>query len=308
VSVRERAGRDPRRRQAHRARQGRSVPLLTVAAMLLAAGAGSALLGVRAPASRATASPGSSAVAVVPVLSSRDGSAVPATRPPVDAPRPTTGEVSLGRAASSGLGPPACTYDDLATPRDGYGDWATTLVDTTYTLPDDYQPPDLVPVTRANIGGWGLVRALVIDDLRALATAARDAGNPVAVQSAYRSRARQADVFAGWVATSGERDARKFSARPGHSEHQLGTALDLRAAAGAAPWSGRFGETKAGRWLARHAPEFGFVLSYPDGAEDRTCYGGEAWHIRYVGRDLAAQVEASGLTLREFLWRHDGSS
>ena len=140
-----------------------------------------------------------------------------------------------------------------------------------------------------------------------LSARAADAGNPVAVQSAYRSRERQADVFAGWVASSGEREARRFSARPGHSEHQLGTALDLRAAAGGAPWSGQFGDTQAGRWLASHAQEFGFVLSYPQGAEDRTCYGGEAWHIRYVGRELAAEVASSGLTLREFLWRRDAS-
>jgi len=226
-------------------------------------------------------------------------------RPPVDAPLPTAGGSDLGRAAASGLGLPACTYDDVPAGHAGYKEWATTLVDTAFDLSDDYRPPDLVPTTQAGLGGWGLVRSFVIDDLRALADAARAAGNPLAVQSAYRSYARQAEVFAGWVASSGERQARRFSARPGHSEHQLGTALDLRAASGGAPWSGSFGDTQAGHWLANHATEFGFVLSYPVGAEDRTCYGGEPWHIRYVGPDMAAEVAASGLTLREFLWQHD---
>jgi D-alanyl-D-alanine carboxypeptidase len=207
-------------------------------------------------------------------------------------------------APTVAAGPPPCTFADTPAPRSRYADWATTLVDTAFALPDDYVPPDLVPVGRAGIPGGGYVRSLVIDDLRALADAARDAGNPFAVQSAYRSRSRQAEVFAGWVASSGEADARRLSARPGQSEHQLGTVLDLRSATGGAPWSGHFETTVAGRWLARHAAEFGFVLSYPAGAEATTCYGAEAWHVRYVGRTIAAEVVASGLPLRAWLWQH----
>jgi D-alanyl-D-alanine carboxypeptidase len=199
---------------------------------------------------------------------------------------------------------PACTHDDLPALNAGYADWAITLVDTAHALPAGYRPPDLVLASGAGIEGWGLVRAFVIDDLRALTAAARAAGNPIALQSAYRSRDRQADVYAGWVRSSGESGARRFSARPGHSEHQLGTALDLRAAAGGAPWSGAFGSTAAGRWLSRHAHEYGFLQTYPQGAEAISCYGAEAWHIRYVGRDIAARVHASGLPLRAWLWEH----
>jgi zinc D-Ala-D-Ala carboxypeptidase len=202
---------------------------------------------------------------------------------------------------------PPCTHDDLPATHAGLDDWATTLVDTAHALPDGYKPPDLVLTSTAGIEGWGLIRSFVIDDLRALTEAARAAGNPVALQSAYRSRDRQTEVYAGWVASSGESGARRFSARPGHSEHQLGTALDLRAAAGGAPWSGAFGSTAAGRWLSRHAHEFGFLQTYPQGAEAISCYGAEAWHIRYVGRELAAQVHASGLPLRAWLWEHAAS-
>ena len=225
--------------------------------------------------------------------------------------------VSLGRASATGLAAaaalraeplPPCIHADRPAARAGLGDWATTIVDTAFALPDRYRPPDLVPVGRAGIDGWGVVRALVIDDLRSLARDAAAAGNPLAVQSAYRSRARQAEVFAGWVASSGEAAARRFSARPGHSEHQLGTSLDLRAAAGGAPWSGAFGATAAGRWLARHAADYGFVLSYAAGAEALTCYGAEAWHVRYVGRRIAARVVASGLPLRAWLWRYGRSA
>jgi D-alanyl-D-alanine carboxypeptidase len=201
---------------------------------------------------------------------------------------------------------PACRIDDDPTARTDVADWASTIVDTTWALPDDYVPPDLVPVTDAGVSGLGKVRGLVIDDLRALALAAADANRSIAVQSAYRSFNRQADVFAGWVASSGYDEAVRFSARPGHSEHQLGTAVDLREENGPAPWQTSFADRPTGRWLLKHAWEFGFVQSYAAGREDQTCYGAESWHYRYVGRDIAADVHASGLTLREWLWQHNG--
>ena len=54
--------------------------------------------------------------------------------------------------------------------------------------------------------------------------------------------------------------------------------------------------------MKAHAWEYGFVMSYPKGKIDVTCYDFEPWHFRYVGRELAAQIHASGLTPREYLW------
>jgi D-alanyl-D-alanine carboxypeptidase len=64
-----------------------------------------------------------------------------------------------------------------------------------------------------------------------------------------------------------------------------------------------FADTPAGQWIAAHAHEYGFVLSYPADAQDRSCYEFEPWHLRYVGRDVAAQIHDSGLTPREWLLR-----
>jgi LAS superfamily LD-carboxypeptidase LdcB len=63
-----------------------------------------------------------------------------------------------------------------------------------------------------------------------------------------------------------------------------------------------FAATPAGRWLAEHAHEYGFVISYPDGATAVTCYEFEPWHLRYVGRENAAAVVDSGVPLREWLF------
>ena len=192
--------------------------------------------------------------------------ALPSTagRPAADGPGSTpAGTHPAGQVPAMPLRLPACRLDDLPASHAGYDEWSRTIVDTIWALPATYVPPDLVPIGRAGIQGPGKVRSLVIDDLRAMAEAADHAGVPLAVQSAYRSHNRQARVFAEWVAASGEAEALRFSARPGHSEHQLGTTLDLREANGPAPWQVDFGSRKLGRWLVDHATEFGFVVSYP---------------------------------------------
>lgn len=200
---------------------------------------------------------------------------------------------------------PPCTYGDVVIAGDPLQDHADLLLDTTFRLPDTPDPPDLVSVRAAGFASDHLVRSVVIDDLRALREAAEAAGVPLEVQSAYRSFAYQRQVFAGWVARLGEAQARRVSARPGHSEHQLGTAVDLRSQGGPAAWDLEdWATTPAGAWAVANAHRFGFVLSYPAGEEDRTCYAYEPWHFRWLGRERAALVHASGEPLRVWLWRH----
>jgi D-alanyl-D-alanine carboxypeptidase len=131
-----------------------------------------------------------------------------------------------------------------------------------------------------------------------------DAGLSIDLESAYRSVASQAATFNSWVARLGYAAGLLRSARPGHSEHHLGTAIDVTSSG----WAGRVGdwaaETAEGAWMAAHAWEYGFVMSYPAGATADTCFGYEPWHYRWVGRDVAAEHRASGLTLRRFLERY----
>ncbi len=198
---------------------------------------------------------------------------------------------------------PACRYDDLATTHTDYADWQTTLLDTLYKVPDAYIPPDLVSAAQAGLSDTFKVRSLLVDDLKALVEAAKTAGVPVELQSAYRSYDYQTRTFEYWVAREGQDAALTSSARAGHSEHQLGTALDFRSAGGPAPWDlDDWATTPAGAWLQANAWRYGFVMSYPRGKRDLTCYIYEPWHYRYVGRDVAREVKESGLTLREWLW------
>lgn len=203
----------------------------------------------------------------------------------------------------AGEGLPACGYEDRATAFTSYDDWQVTLLDTLYKLPADYAPTDLVPVRQAGFDSDLLMRGFVIEDLRALRDAALAAGHPLAVQSAYRSYSYQDRTFNYWVNLQGRQAALLSSARPGHSEHQLGTAVDFRSANGPPAWDlADWADTPAGAWTVANAWRYGFALSYPKNTQEITCYIYEPWHYRYVGRELAAQLQARGITLREWLW------
>ncbi len=208
------------------------------------------------------------------------------------------------RVALGDLRPlPACAYQDLPTPFAGYGDWHRTLVDTILMLPSSYAPGDLVDSGTTGLNTGYALRAHVGADLRAMAAAARAAGRPLQVVSAYRSHATQKVTFDHWVAVGGYEQALRTSARPGHSEHQLGTTFDFTSAGGRPPWEySDWATTPAGAWMAANAWRYGFVMSYPRNSFAKVCYDYEPWHYRYIGRDAAAQVRASGLTLREWLW------
>jgi zinc D-Ala-D-Ala carboxypeptidase len=187
---------------------------------------------------------------------------------------------------------PACTVGDVITPLTAYAAFRSVILDTRLRLPRTYSPPDLVSTALAGLNRGQRVRLVVIADLRAMAVAARKAGVKLLVDSGYRSYADQVVLYRYYVAKLGVTKARLRVARPGHSEHQLGTAIDLESEPGAYLWA------RANSW------KFGWVVSYPYNRTSVSCYRSEPWHLRYVGRPVAASVHASQLVLRAWLWLH----
>ena len=184
-----------------------------------------------------------------------------------------------------------------------YAEWAITLLDTTYRVGGEYAPTDLVDSSAAGLNGGYAIRSIMVDDLRAMADAARAAGVPIQLVSGYRSHAQQQATFDYWVSVGGYEQALRTSARAGHSEHQLGTVVDITSAGGIPPWEyADWAGTPAGAWMSANGWRYGFVMSYPPGGFDLTCYDYEPWHYRYVGRGLAAQIAGSGRVPRQVLW------
>ena len=158
-------------------------------------------------------------------------------------------------------------------------------------LPAGYQPRDLVSATARGLpaNGSQQLRALIVDDTRALIEAAAAEGLDLYVGSGYRSEAYQRSVFAAQTARWGDPEtANRYSARPGYSQHQLGTTLDVTVSFRA------FRESEAPAWLRDTAHHFGFVLPYTAAATERTGYVDEPWHARWVGTQLATQLHTAG--------------
>lgn len=155
------------------------------------------------------------------------------------------------------------------------------VVNKTYPLPYDYNPGGLTQECSAQ---FELLRQ----------GAAQDGVN-IYLSSGFRSYDTQRQLYNDYVNCYGQQAADTFSARPGHSEHQTGLAIDCNII------NDSFIGTPEAVWLAEHCYEYGFIIRYPQGKESITGYKYEPWHIRYVGVDLARDIYSSGLTLEEYL-------
>lgn len=213
-----------------------------------------------------------------------------AAGPPAPRPRIVVPNVARdGLAPSRTPYPPALTCGDILAP-----------VDKEHELAPECAPPDLVALDPAHAYGAQLLRREAAEAFERMTRAAAAAGLWIGASSAYRSYQEQIITFDYWVSVLGIEQAERTSARPGHSEHQLGTTVDLCGTAGCLE---AFDGTPEAAWVAVHAGSYGFVVSYSGEKEAVTGYAGEAWHVRYVGVEVARAVEASGLTLHEFLLR-----
>lgn len=155
-----------------------------------------------------------------------------------------------------------------------------------------------------DIGGGMRADVHCAGALEQLLSDAAAAGCPLAVSSAYRSYEEQQVLYDGRVAeltTGGLSSGAAASAaaaqvgEPGYSEHETGLAVDLTAA------DGEQGESAAQHWLMANCRSYGFILRYPDGAQDVTGMEYQPWHYRYVGAEAAEQMYQLGLTLEEYV-------
>lgn len=169
--------------------------------------------------------------------------------------------------------------------------------------PIDYWP---VPQDQPNgirvVAGGGWLRADVaaaIDELAAAIVA--DGAGTLGIDSAFRPYAFQVDLYNGYVNSRGREAADLRSARPGHSEHQTGLAVDVVACDGGCGSHDGFKGTRQAEWLVDNAWRFGFIIRYEDGATPTTGYSWEPWHLRYIGTALAeAYRDGDYATLEDF--------
>ena len=154
------------------------------------------------------------------------------------------------------------------------------IANKTYALPANYNPG---------------VDAQANNALNEMINAAKTEGVVLRMISGFRSYSTQNTLYNNYVSRDGKAEADRYSARPGHSEHQTGLAFDLNSL------DQSFENTKEGKWLAENCWKYGFIIRYPKGKESVTGYMYEPWHVRYLGKEVAKKVYESGKCLEEYL-------
>ena len=176
------------------------------------------------------------------------------------------------------------------------------IVNKEYGLSEEYKPNDLTKVEHCDFSvGSDECHQLKKEPAEAIEemfAAAREDGYEIIMRTGYRSYGYQAALYESYKEKDGEEAADKYSARPGSSEHQSGLCCDVGI-------EGKdlnaFEGTDEAKWIADNSWKYGFVVRYPQDKEDITGYMYEAWHIRYVGKEVAEYMHEKNLTLEEYL-------
>lgn len=173
------------------------------------------------------------------------------------------------------------------------------IVNKYFRLPDDYCPATLVEVD-------GRVMCKVTAEAYVnMRDTAKAEGFNVSVSSAYRSISDQKVTYAKFLGLTGTVDETdKTCARPGHSEHHTGLAIDVQ---GRIPGGRNISKTPEAAWVKEHCYKFGFILRYQPEIVDVTGYASEPWHLRYVGVDISTDMKARDIKsleeYRERVWK-----
>lgn len=179
-------------------------------------------------------------------------------------------------------------------------DWHLLLVNASHAIPDDYE------VTLSELSNGVLVDERIYPDLQQMFDDMRADGLSPVVGEGYRTHQAQENMMAdkvnmyieqGYSKKDADKQARKWVAEPGTSEHELGLALDINAVDSTDAWD-------VYTWLADNAYKYGFILRYPSGKEEITGIDYEPWHYRYVGKEAALNIYQQDVTLEEYLEGH----
>ena len=171
------------------------------------------------------------------------------------------------------------------------------LVNKEYKLPENYVPSKLELISNEFANENKYLREEARIAFETLSKNAKELGYRIIAVSTYRDYEYQNKLYNMYVEEKGLDYADKCSARPGHSEHQTGLAVDVE---GSNHDYDEFENSKEFIWMKENAYKYGFILRYPKGKEKITGFKYEPWHYRYVGLDTAKTIHDENLTLEEY--------
>ncbi|ERI92200.1 serine-type D-Ala-D-Ala carboxypeptidase [Clostridiales bacterium oral taxon 876 str. F0540] len=181
---------------------------------------------------------------------------------------------------------------------------ASLLVNRNNRLAKDFVPKSLrIPNVKYISYADPKVKQMDIEAATALESlfdAAKSDSVTLLAVSGYRTYSYQEKLYDNKVSSAGQKEADKYVAQPGASEHQTGLAMDVLSNEYTSLDDG-FDKTKAFKWLDKNCSKYGFIIRYPKDKENITGYNYEPWHIRYVGAAEASEISQKHITLEEYL-------
>lgn len=176
-----------------------------------------------------------------------------------------------------------------------------TLVKKGFYLPEDYEPELVDPeIPVAPDCQNPKMTKETSDALTKMYRAAKQERLELVVNSAYRSYQTQVETMADFVARYNTQYANEYVAQPGASEHQTGLGVDLTSQSVVEGKRITFGDTEEYRWVIKNCAKFGFIIRFEDGTDGITGIAHEPWHLRYVGEDVAKEIQKNGWTFEEY--------
>lgn len=182
-----------------------------------------------------------------------------------------------------------------------YSDEIMIHINRDIALPSDYIPDNLVPISDyVKTLGIICLKREVVPFLKQMFDDAASQEINLSVTSGFRRPEIQSIIQKMWILLNGER-ARVGVAEPLHSEHQLGTTVDISGeSVNNSGASDNFDGTAEDEWLKQNAYKYGFVMSYPKGKMPVTGYMYEPWHYRFVGIETAKQIYDKQISIEEY--------
>lgn len=172
------------------------------------------------------------------------------------------------------------------------------LVNKYNYVTENYVPENLQPLNTSYARSGMQLVDIAKEAFESMSDDAKKEGMNIIAMSSYRSYDYQVNLYNNYVKTDGKEAADTYSARPGYSEHQTGLAVDVYNLE--LPYTS-FEKTEEFNWMQENAHKYGFILRFPKDKVDITGYQYEAWHYRYVGKEVAKYIHNHNMTLEEYI-------
>ena len=170
------------------------------------------------------------------------------------------------------------------------------IVNKLHYVDQNFEPENLVSMS--GYGNGYLVKD-AHDAYVELYNAAKNDGMNLIVTTSYRNYGFQSTLYYNYVNRDGQESADTYSARPGYSEHHTGLAVDLSTPSLTNAFT-EFIYTDEYKWMQNNCYKYGFIQRYTDENQYITGYQPEAWHYRYVGKDIAKYIYENNITFEEY--------